>query len=1170
VFKERDHLNASSSKGLGQKGQEAKSSTSESNAGGEHIPSISLPKGGGAVKGIGEKFAANPVTGTGAMTVPIATSPGRSGFGPQLTLSYDSGAGNGPFGFGWSLSLPAITRKTDKGLPQYRDAEESDVFILSGAEDLVPVLVKVNGQWQRETLPPRTLNGEDYKIQGYRPRIEGLFARIECWTNLQTGESHWRSITRDNITTLYGKDDNSKIFSQPDSNPEHSKRVFSWLICQSYDDKGNAIVYEYAAENDENIDLTQVNERNRVRTANRYLKRIKYGNKVSCLIEPDLTQMEWMFEAVFDYDEGHYEDLKLDPARSEAEQHRFVRASVSPGGSWAIRPDPFSYHRAGFEVRTYRRCLRVLMFHRFAELGSEPCLVRSTEFEYADLDYSKPTTIEAELAHQGSTRFASFICAVTQAGFVRDETGAVLEQNGVKYVTYLKQSLPPLEFEYSKAKIQDDIRELDAGSLKNLPIGLDGTIYQLVDLDGEGVSGILTEQAETWFYKPNMGEGKFGPLEVVASKPSLSDLSSKRQQLLDLAGDGQLDLADFAGPSPGFYERTQDEDWEPFRAFAYLPNVRWDDPNLRFVDLNGDGHADILITEDEVFTWYPSLAEEGFDSARYVRKAFDEEHGPRLVLADGTQSIYLADMSGDGLTDLVRICNGEVCYWPNLGYGRFGAKVTMDNAPWFDNPDQFNNQRVRLADIDGSGVNDIIYLGRNGVHLYFNQSGNRWSEPRCLSQFPHVDNLSSVMTADLLGNGTACLVWASPLLGDTRRPMLYIDLMGGQKPHLLVRSVNNLGAETRVHYASSTKFYLADKLAGSPWITKIPFPVHVIEQVETYDRISGNRFITRYAYHHGYFDGVEREFQGFGLVEKWDTEEFAALNARQQFPVGTNVEGSSHVPPVLTRTWFHTGVYLGRDHVSNFFAGLLDEDDVGEYYREPGLTDEQARELLLDDTELPNGLTIEEEREACRALKGSMLRQEVYALDGTNKAEHPYTVTEQNFTIRLLQPRGDNRHAVFFNHTCEAINYHYERDPADPRISHALTLEVDEFGNVLKEAAIGYGRRQPDPTLSAEDQAKQTQILITYTENGVTNAIEADDDYRTPLRCETRTYELTGMTLSAGRKRRYAHRLRAEFYIGHVAEAVDRACAHALPQQRFDRHVAARPAAIAGASIREL
>src|SRR5229473_3122915 len=129
-------------------------------------PQLSLPKGGGAIRGIGEKFAANPVTGTGSLTVPIATSPGRSGFGPQLSLSYDSGSGNGPFGLGWSLSLPEITRRTDKGLPQYQDADESDIFILSGAEDLVPVLVKDgDGNWVYEDLQtskkPRKVDGAE-------------------------------------------------------------------------------------------------------------------------------------------------------------------------------------------------------------------------------------------------------------------------------------------------------------------------------------------------------------------------------------------------------------------------------------------------------------------------------------------------------------------------------------------------------------------------------------------------------------------------------------------------------------------------------------------------------------------------------------------------------------------------------------------------------------------------------------------------------------------------------------------------------------------------------------------------------------------------------------------------------------------------------------------------
>ena len=96
------------------------------------LPSVTLPKGGGAIRGLGEKFSVNAATGTASMTVPVPLSPGRSGFTPPLGLSYDSASGNGPFGFGWSLGVPAITRKTDKGLPVYRDDEESDVFILAG------------------------------------------------------------------------------------------------------------------------------------------------------------------------------------------------------------------------------------------------------------------------------------------------------------------------------------------------------------------------------------------------------------------------------------------------------------------------------------------------------------------------------------------------------------------------------------------------------------------------------------------------------------------------------------------------------------------------------------------------------------------------------------------------------------------------------------------------------------------------------------------------------------------------------------------------------------------------------------------------------------------------------------------------------------------------------
>ena len=1061
-------------------------------------PAVSLPKGGGAIKGMGEKFAANPVTGTGSMSVPIATSPGRSGFGPQLSVSYDSGAGNGIFGLGWNLSLPSITRKTDKGLPRYWDAywdaETADVFILSGAEDLVPVL-KADGTVD-ETLR------DGYRIRKYRPRIEGLFARIERWTKVDSGETYWRSISKDNITTLYGNTKESRI-----ADPSDPNHVFSWLICESYDDKGNAIYYGYKSEDTKKsvgINTAQAHEGNRTpesRSANRYLKRIQYGNLKPRQPNEDLSQRkDWLFEVVFDYGEH---DL-ANPIPKEPEQWSTA----------TLRNDPFSSYRSGFEVRTYRLCQRVLMFHHFEGEGGvgKDCLVRSTDFTYS---YEQKRDDIRDPIY-------SFLLSATQTGYKRNGS------------SYIQKSLPPLEFTYSEAKIDETVREVEPASLENLPQGLDGTRYQWVDLDGEGLSGILTEQGGGWFYKRNLSpinavqdngkthvEAQFAPLELVASKPA-SGLANGAQ-FLDLAGDGQPDVVTLRGAVPGFYERTQDEGWEPFIAFKSLPVVDWDNPNLKFIDLNGDGHSDILISEDHCFVWYPSLAEDGFAAAERVSQPWDEEKGPRVIFADSTQSIHLADMSGDGLTDIVRIRNGEVCYWPNLGYGKFGAKVTMDDAPWFDRPDIFDQRRIQLADIDGSGTTDILYLSGSGVQVYFNQSGNGWAAKRTLSYFPAIDSLASTTAFDLLSNGTACLVWSSPLPGNARRVMRYIDLMGGQKPHLLLKTVNNMGAETVVEYAPSSKFYLQDELAGTPWVTKLPFPVHVVERVETYDRISGNRFVSRYAYHHGYFDGVEREFRGFGRVDQWDTEEIGTIKSGDTTSDSTNLDVASFVPPVLTKTWFHTGAYVNREKISQQFEH--------EYYREPNESDQAFAASLLPDTILPAGLTADEEREAARSLKGHILRLEIYALDGSDKQPHPYSVSERNYEIRLEQALQTNRHAVFFAHDRETIDYHYERnfilDPTDPepdpqkkrklfdpRVTHAMMLEVDEFGNGLKSVAIAYPRRKP----AYPEQAK---TFITYTENQVTNKPNdkpGDPDwYRIGVPIETRTYELTGVPASIGK-----------------------------------------------------
>lgn len=1036
--------------------------------GGQALPSISLPKGGGAISGIGEKFSVNPANGTSSITIPLASSPGRAEFGPQLAISYDSGRGNGEFGFGWSIALPEIIRKTDKGLPRYNDSLESDVFILSGAEDLVPIL----DGGQRFVID-RRLHGVDYDVRCYRPRVEGLFARVERWTDRATSISHWRSITRDNVTTLYGLEPASRL-----ADPDDSRRVFAWRICRTWDDKGNVAAYEYVADDDRGVDLPAAHESNRsaaARATNRYLKRVRYGGTTPYFpvwsgtgIETPLPSA-WHFEIVFDYGD-----------------HPLSDPLPAPGVDWPVRPDPFSTFRAGFEIRTYRRCQRVLLFHHFlgeSGIGGD-CLVRSTELHYSD---------EAAPADPRNPIY-TFLASVTQTGHRRAGTG------------YVSRSMPPLELEYSQPRVQPDVRSLDRESVSNLPAGLDGERYQFVDLDGEGASGILTDEGGSWAYKRNLSpldpaRARFTPREEVASVPSHATLGGA-QQLLDLSGDGKLDLVAFADPLPGFFERTSDDRWELFRPFASLPRIDWSEPNLKFVDLTGDGHADVLLTEDGAFTFYPSLGEAGFGEPERVAVPWDERRGPAVVLADGTQTIFLADMSGDGLSDLVRIRNGEVCYWPNQGYGRFGGKVTMDGAPRLDDDERFDPRRIRLADVDGSGTTDLLYVADDAVLVCFNQSGNRWAVPHRLGVFPSADLLGNVQVFDLLGNGTACLVWSSPLPAAAEEPLRYVDLMGGNKPHLLVRVRNNLGAETRLRYAPSTRFYLEDKLAGRPWLTRIPFPVHVVERMETYDWIGRSRFVTSYAYHHGYFDGEEREFRGFGMVEQRDTE---AHREDTLFPDADpmNEQESSFVPPVLTRTWFHTGAFLDS----------------------PGLAP-PGPESVIDAA-----VAAEEIREAYRALKGSTLRIEVYAEDGSARAAHPYSVVEQSFFVRRVQGRGPNRHAVFFTHPRESVSHHYERQPDDARVMHEATLAVDDFGNVTRSISAGYprtaGHPDPEPLLSASFRAMlahdQSRLHVSATERSYTiplnrpESIVSFDAYRAPLPSETITAELTGIAPAGAR-----------------------------------------------------
>lgn len=165
---------------------------------------IELPTGGGAIRGITEKFSANPVTGSASLSIPLPISPAR-GFQPDLALSYDSARGNTAFGLGWDVGVPAISRKTEKRLPTYQDAVDdwALTFQLDFKDERYLPFERagVISSWKLN-LPKPELAQFDY------PSISDVLVQIN-YTARDGGEDYRAAVQEsliNNLNMVYGSD----------------------------------------------------------------------------------------------------------------------------------------------------------------------------------------------------------------------------------------------------------------------------------------------------------------------------------------------------------------------------------------------------------------------------------------------------------------------------------------------------------------------------------------------------------------------------------------------------------------------------------------------------------------------------------------------------------------------------------------------------------------------------------------------------------------------------------------------------------------------------------------------------------------------------------------------------------------------------------------------------
>lgn len=1017
---------------------------------------ISLPKGGGAMQGIGEKFSPDLHTGTGNFTVPIALPPGRNGFQPQINLVYSTGNGNGAFGLGWGLSIPRISRQTTKGIPRYQDyapkLKERDTFILSGAEDLVPVYE------ERDKFQTR-----------YQPRTEGLFAHIFHHYDPNQKENYWEVRSKDGLISYYGTqgkagNDTTAI---ADPNVANQGHIFVWKLSATEDAFQNRIEYQY---------LRDQNEDGPHHWDQLYLSEVRYMDYLN-----GVGKKKFLVRIKFKYE---------------------------------TRPDLFSEYRAGFEIRTRLRCKSIDVCTCPNE---KQTLVRTYEFIYLD-ERTDLSELEQRLPHNK----ASFLSQVVVVGY--DDTGQACKFTDADE-NVRRQSLPPLEFGYTVFRPEG--RKFEPVTGADLPAAsLSAPNLELVDLHGNGLPDILEMNGVVRYWR-NLGAGKFDLPRLMQNAPPHS-LSDPGVQMLDANGDGRLDLMVTNAPISGYYALTYNASWDKKRSFQkykQAPSFDLKDPEVKLIDLNGDGVTDATRSGTSLECIYND-PHEGWSDIVSVHRKSDLNIFPNVNFSD--PRIKFGDMTGDGLQDIVSVYDGNIEYWPNLGYGKWGRRIHMQNSPRFQNYGYtfgYDPKRILIGDVDGDGCADVVYVDDRKVVVWINQDGNSWSDPIVISGTPVMTDANAVRLVDLYGTGVSGVLWSADASSNSRPHMFFLDFTGGAKPYVMNEMDNHMGAVTKVQYAPSTRFYLDDaKKPATRWKTPLPFPVQVVERVEVIDAISHGKLTTQYRYHHGYWDGAEHEFRGFATVEQLDTEIFKEYKSEGLHGVpDEQVEVKHFSPPLLTKTWFHQGP------VGEEFGNWEELDRTEEYWQgDPELLEHTANvnKFLAQYPQASKSRRIK--RDALRALRGSILRSELYALDRfenqdtVGPEDRPYTVAEHAYGLVEISPPSigdENRLHIFFPHVIAQRTIQWERGE-DPMTQFIFTDyknesdKFDTFGRPHRQTAIAMPRRSSKQhaitgAVVGQISPDETHVLATHTWTAY--AEPQPDTYMYDRVSQVKTYELSNL-----------------------------------------------------------
>lgn len=350
-------------------------------------------------------------------------------------------------------------------------------------------------------------------------------------------------------------------------------------------------------------------------------------------------------------------------------------------------------------------------------------------------------------------------------------------------------------------------------------------------------------------------------------------------QPIDVNGDGFTDLVN--GVTGDVLINKGLNDWASQTALHStngFPNLGAD-PELRFLDYDNDKRIDVVHSDLTTTRVWRNEGDNGFV----------EDTAVELLGASFEQdNVQFADMNGDGLLDAVRVVQGQVSYRRNLGWGHWATWATLSNMPVSD----VEAPLAMLEDLNGDGLADLVVVTGTQVKYALNRNGASYDAAQTITSavggsIPERTAAHTVLCADMNGNGSQDIVWI-----DGSGGAVYLELFP-VRPHLMTKIENGIGRVTEITYGTSVQQMAVARAAGSPWLYKLPYPMNVVVAVDEYDLLSNLHDVVSYRYRDGYYDGVEKQYRGYEMVEQVAEEDPAqeAGLITSYFNIGENAQG---------------------------------------------------------------------------------------------------------------------------------------------------------------------------------------------------------------------------------------------------------------------------------------